>query len=299
MKNSAQYYTLSLILMMACSFTFAQPNAMPRFQIVTKYMAPEEAWPYYLLGDEVSLRECPSDTCPLVGVMDIGTRLTLLEMSDSSMTRKGIESRWYRVDVKEGSGWVWGGYIAQQAFGCQSDPDIKFLSGYEKVVAVDGGFSNGQYYQIRAIKKGKQVAKIVLRSFAWELGGVMNIGPQGLDNLDDILILTVPCNGGCGCTTGDIMVFWNNGKFTHVMDLVGSPDAEYSTGEEFIYPTHMEGEKDVVIKKIYSYVETPYGHSRGDSLERHITEEYYKWDGQSLYQLDRDPEVTSYFLEVH
>jgi hypothetical protein len=304
MSFSVNQFMKPFLLLFVLFFAFsarAQVQADIRLYTADGYLFPDEAPFHYVLGDGVSFRDCPSDSCNILSLLEIGTRLTLLAESDSVSVFNGLSSKWYQADVAGKTGWVWGGWIAQQAFGSQTDPDVKFVAGYEKVIREPAENRFGQYYQIRAIRKGEQIAKIVLKSFAWELGGVQNIGPKGLDKLDDILLLNVPCTGGCGCLTGDMVIFWANDKFHYVADLKGSPDAEYSQYQDFVFPSDMEGEKGIIIKRSGGYEDPPedeagqleYQHK----VKRSILTEYFIWNGSNLVPSGRKSHRETYWLK--
>ena len=261
-----------------------------------RFLILDEAPYNYLLADQVSLRACPSTDCELLGVLPIGSKMTLLEQSDSSLTIQGIRSHWYKVEAGKKTGWLWGGFIAYQAFGSVADPEVKFVGGYEKVIPV-GQEDGGTYYQIRAFRDGKQLDKIVLKSFARGFSGLINLGSKGLPRLDDILQLHVPCVGGCGCLTGEMVVFWANGQFHHVINLTGTADAEYSEYVDFVYPADMEGEKGVIMKKSSKVGESKEDEEGNRKDYRNFTIEYLIWDGKKLVPSGRKPVKKVYLID--
>jgi hypothetical protein len=280
------FLTISIFLALT---SFGQRGADIMFATQDAYVFPEEVPFGYLLADEVSLRSCPSDTCGLQAILRIGSRLSILEQSDTIITLSGIRSYWYKVKTENRSGWLWGGFIAQQSFGSHVNPEIKFVSGYEEERMDNKMRRPAKYYQIRAFKANEQLDKIVVRSFAWDFGEVKHIGNKGLNNVDDIFEIHVPCTGGCGCSTGEIYVFWNGHKFYHVADVIGMADGEYSEYENFVFPSDMEGIPGIIIKQSGRMMES--------EMEREVIREFYEWTGAELQMSKKKPERYTYIID--
>ena len=272
---------------------FGQNEVEVSFITIANYLFPEEAELHYLLANDVAFRKEPSSTSKLIQTLSIGTSFIIHEKSDSAEVKKGIKSHWYKIEIKNQFGWIWGGLIARNAFGSHSDPTVKFVSGYEKVISNQSDDIDGVYYQVRAIKNHKQLSKIVVKSFARDIGFSSNSGNNGLDNVDDILVLEVPCYGGCGCSTGEIYIFWNEGHFYEAAVTMGSPDAEYSEGEYLIFPSNIEGIKGQIIK-----YRSGVGEEKEGELERLITQTYYYWDGKKLKRTSKKPKIKRYYIPV-
>ncbi len=273
---------------------FAQDAVSVHFSTVEDYLFPEEADYNYTLGHNVSLRKGPSIHSSLVDTLPIGTRLKIYEQSEIIEVKQGISSHWYRVKTDDKTGWIWGGLIAKQAFRSKKDRDVVFLCGFEKYIPYSNENSRGgAYYQIRAVKGGVEKEKIIVKSFAWDFAEVSNIGAGGLSNVDDIITLRVPCRGGCGCSTGEIVVFWSKGKLHKVADLIGTPDGEYSEGSYLVFPNDMEGVSGQVIK-----VSSLAGDEdeEGEGLERLVIKEYYIWNGKKLLKLDKKTDRRKYII---
>jgi len=141
----------------------------------------------------------------------------------------------------------------------------------------------------------------VVRSFAWGFGMVQNHGSRGLKNVDDVITLEVPCVGGCGCATGDVVVLWSGGRFHHVTDLMGSPDGAYSSGSSFLYPSDMEGSPGTIIKVTSTFDDAPlqameYGNPK--ELTRIVIREFLAWNGRQLVPTGRPTEERRYQLPL-
>lgn len=287
----------------------------------TQYLFPEEAPRSYILGNNVALREAPSRSGKVVTTLNAGTTVFIEEGTTDTMVMNGVGSHWYRVTTGDRQGWTWGGDIAQVAFGSTADATVKFVGGIDHITPSDTG-TYDHSYRLVALKDGKEIDRIVVRSFAWGFEMVSNLGDRGLHAVDDIIALNVPCVGGCGCTTGDVLVFWSGGRFHHAADLMGSPDGEFSTNVSFIFPADMEGLPELIVREELSYDETPTedieetesefeveGVSEDqplddaddtdqDHITRIITRTYLSWNGQTLVPSGRAAEMRTYRLVV-
>ena len=267
----------------------------------SEHLFSEEMEPAYVLGNDVAVRATPDLQGGLVATFSAGTKVWLEDRGADTLVVHGIGSTWFRVKAGEHEGWVWGGNIAQCAFGSTTDPTVKFVGGINHIVRPTGEDRIDFAYRIVALRNGTELDRLVVRSFAWGFGMVQNLGNPGLQNVDDVITLEVPCVGGCGCSTGDVVVFWSGGKFHHVTDLMGSPDAEYSSGSSFLYPSDMEGSPGMVIKVTSTYDEAPlqameYGNPK--ELTRIVLREYLAWNGQQLVPSARPTEERRYQLPL-
>jgi hypothetical protein len=265
-----------------------------------QYLFPEEASASYALRDGVPMHSAPAMNSPVVHTLHTGERIMLLETQMDTLELNGIRSYWYRAKAGAQEGWTWGGNIAQRTFGSTADPLVKFVAGIDHVTMTDTGRIDFSY-RITAISKEKALDHIVVRSPAWDFGQVMNNGNRGLQNVDDVITLEVPCTGGCGCTTGEVVLFWSGGKFHHVADLLGSPDGEYSSGTTFLYPADMEGAPETVIKVTSTYEEPQEEDldlGNTTELTRIVISEYLVWNGQALVKDARPTEELRYQLPL-
>ncbi len=314
-----RFFLLLLILMPLAAH--AQDPAFVYHTPRTQYLFPEEATRSYILDNNVALRETPSRSGQVLTTLNAGTPVFIEEGSTDTLIVNGVGSHWYRVTAGERQGWTWGGNIAQVAFGSRADATVKFVGGIDHITPSDTG-TYDYSYRLIALKEGKEIDRIVVRSFAWGFEMVTDLGDRGLHAVDDIIAMNVPCVGGCGCTTGEVLVFWSGGRFHHAADLMGSPDGEFSTNVSFIFPADMEGLTEVIIREELSYDETPiedieeteseveveevsddqtneeaYDTDQG-YITRIITRSYLSWNGQALVPSGRAAETRTYRLAV-
>ncbi len=264
------------------------------------YLFSEEADPAYVLFDDAPLRTRPEREAGLVRLLKSGERVQVLEDTQDTLSIHGVMSHWYRIAVRGTEGWTWGGNLAQRCFGSHADPSIKFVSGIDHVTRSDTGRIDYSY-RIVALRSGKEIDRITVRSFAWGFEEVTDHGDLGVKGVDDVITLSVPCVGGCGCTTGQVVVFWSAGHFHHVADLMGSPDGAYSENVRFIYPADMEGEADVVLRVTSTYEEaeqTEEEEGAAATLTRILLKERLRWDGKALVATGRPVEERRYVLPL-
>ena len=283
-------------LLLGVTHLAAQDPAFIWHTARSQHLFPEEAPTAYVIADDVALRDAQGTHSGLLALLGMGAPIVMEQFGTDSSEVNGVKSLWYKVSSEKGQGWMWGGYIAQHAFGSTGDPHVKFLSGLERIISTD---STGTLirYRLIALRNGKEQDRIVLDAFGWGFEGIENNGNRGLDNVDDIITLHVPCVGGCGCTTGDVVVFWSGGRFHHVADLMGSPDGEWSGVQTFIYPSDMEGEAGM-IKRVTSMVDDERAETdqeRG-GVSRLYMEEYLRWNGQALVPHGRPTKEQRYFM---
>ena len=275
--------TLKIITLIIGFFTisnmFGQKHPEVRFDTTAMETPLEEISYQYLLAHRVFLREKPTATSKRLGVLDIGTRMIIREEDDRPQEINGISSRWYRVTVNNATGWVWGGMIAQEAFGSDADYEVKFVYGLESSVISETGTRHTQY-QLRAFKDGVQLDKIVLDSLADIPLAIKNIGNKGLFNVEDIIALDL-IDLNTGIATGKSYVFWNNGKFTNIANLKDYETDSYIKSEYFVFPSDMRGIKSIV--ELKTTITDKVAVSANDmEMQTSRTSSFYVWNGREL-----------------
>ncbi len=267
----------------------------------SQYLFPEEADITYVLVDGTPVHDAPSLEAPVLLRATSGTALSVVEVLADTLMFQGIGSYWYQVEVGAVQGWTWGGGLAQWSAGSHADPTVKFYGGIDHVTPSDTGRYDFSY-RLVAVKGGKEVDRIVVRSFAWGFEDVRNNGDLGLKNVDDVITLSVPCVGGCGCTTGQVVVFWSGGRFHHATDLMGTPDGAYSENRMFIYPADVQGLPDAIIQVISTYEETEAPNEEGEeptnTLTRLLLREQLRWDGKALVPVAGSKSEQRYVMDL-
>lgn len=269
---------------------FGQTKPEIRFETMNVDTPIEELSYHYLLAHKVFLRAKPSLKAKRLGVLDIGTRMIVREESEHSQEINGIKSNWYRVSVGDASGWVWGGMIAQKAFGSGADYQVKFVYGLESNTISEAGVPYTKY-QIRAFKNGVQLDKVVLDSLSAFPADVRNIGNKGLFNVEDIITLDL-ADLNTGHTVGKSYVFWNNGRFANVANLKDEETDAYAKSEYFVFPSDMQGIKSTLELKTTLITKnvTP-GNSDQGYLKKQ-TSSFYTWNGHQLTRKEHIPVIS-------
>ncbi len=280
-----------ILCVFAFSKMFGQTAPEVHFETISNDTPVHELSYKHLLAHKVFLREKPSLKGKKVAVMDIGTKLVLREKSLYDTEINGIKSNWYRVDADGQSGWVWGGMIAQEAFGSEADYKVKFVYGYESSRVNEMGIVETTY-QLRAFKNGNQLDKIVLDSLTALPSEVRNIGNKGIFNVEDIITLGL-VDSASGNEMGTSYVFWNNGKFTNVANLIDYSDASYSKNEHFVFPSDMQGIKSTIKLKTVILDKKMTPESALAQGHKKYRTSYYSWNGYKLSLKAEIPQISN------
>lgn len=250
----------------------------------------EEAEPFefysdqivYLLGDSVNVRKEASMDSKSVTKLPIGTRLRIIKKSDVQMNLNGFTMSWYLVEIKpRQQGYIWGGKFAWNSSRSSKNTDYIFHFGLEKVV--DGITT----YQIRVEKNHKEIQHLSFEGF----GGLMkehrftNHSNRGLTNVDDVLC--VDANGEfCGDEGGTIVFFWSGNVLQEIKRLSDFTDAPVFATETFIFPSDMEGKKDVILyhEEVGEYIFSEDENSSESQTINYEKNEIttFRWDGKQL-----------------
>jgi hypothetical protein len=274
----------------------AQHELEVNFTTQDQYLLAQEAPAHYVFGNNVALRQMPTDTAQLLSILNIGQPIILVKRSVHSSTIRGIKSQWYMTSVNGVTGWIWGGNIAVSAARSKANLDVVFLYGYEKSIYNINDTLWGKYCKLRAIKGQTELDNIIVKSPSWDIGPAVFYNNLGLENIDDIIAINVPCTGGCGCTTGEIFVFWNNNKFTKVAQLLGTPDGDYSESTEFVFPADLEGERGYIIRKSSLVLDNGDITQSPEIIKRQLLKQYYVWNGQQLLLLHMKTTFNNYYI---
>jgi len=201
LKNSI----LALVLLVTAN-VFAQ-NQEVVFQ--TTDLSPASESTKYLLADDVALRDCPTTFCQKITTIAIGTKVRLLEKSEINETIDNVTSRWYKVKLGPDTGWIWGGLIAQETLASNVDTGVKFVFG-EQSFDTSFSFENEKRYQVRAIKNGVEVDKIVLTGHEFDVLNAKNVARKDIETGADVISLSEGSEDSCGCELTEVYVtfFW-------------------------------------------------------------------------------------------
>lgn len=244
----------------------------------------------YLLGDNVSLRSGPGKQSEVLTVLPIGTHLSLLEQSEDSLQLDGIRSFWYRTEVNGMTGWVWGGMIARFAFRSHRDPTVKFFAGPEKLQWQDGQWR--MYYEVRAIRAGKQLDKISVPVAAADYLHMFSCESLGLENLSDAFCISGWWDDTQGYSGGSYIA-WTGAAFARIIELPVPSEKPYSERKELVFPSNMEGKPGrlILVSHTYRDADLP------SKIELVTSRDYYRWDGTQMVLTGEPAVITSRLLD--
>jgi len=241
----------------------------------------------YVLGDSIHIRKEPNTKAESVVQVPVGTRLTIVKRSDETMNLNGFEMPWYLVQTENKKKcYIWGGKLAHYSFRSSKNPEIAFHFGLEK--EIDGTAT----YQIRVEKNHKQLQVVTFEGFgsAMKRHTFTNYSNRGLTNVDDVIYVD-GYSEACGDAGGSIVFFWSGNLLYNVRKLYDYVDVPVFSSETFIYPSDMEGKKDVIIlhEEAGEYIfkeDDNANHSYEaptiDYSENKKTT--YRWDGKQLVE---------------
>ncbi|SDC95345.1 SH3 domain-containing protein [Niabella drilacis] len=200
----------------------------------------------YALADSVNIRTAPSLAAESIGLISVGTPMIITGISPVALQLNGVIFPWYKVACSNGkSGFIWGGKLAMASFRSHKNPDISFHYGVERVT------DSNIVLQIRVVKNAKELQRISftgLGNRSPRLYSCRNLSNKGLKNVDDI----IEVQGGseaCGEAGGTLTFFWADQQLHFVRRQFDTPDGEYFDRTYFIYPSDMQGIKDLIIEK--------------------------------------------------
>lgn len=251
------------------------------------YTHPSARPKHYLLADSVVLRKSNNRNSTAIDLMRIGQAFVIDDRSTEIDTINGIIAHWYRISYANRSGYIWGGFIALKAMGSHSQSGVRFYYGLSR--ENDTGKYTSYLAQIRAVNKQGQI--LDKREFIYNpsLYLPQHDGACGLA-LDDIFFWHLPCEGGCGCTTGEYYLFWNGAKFSELYSALGTADAWASGGSRFIFPSDMEGEPDLIIRQTDDFID-----DRPEGYLRYWSKEYFKILNGEMVKADKPSEREEYY----
>jgi hypothetical protein len=273
----------------AFASVFAQTTPEIAFNTMTPTTSIDQMSYEYVMADHVHLRATPSLKGKKVALLPIGTKLTLWEKSAQEDIIDGIKSNWYRVSIGNDSGWIWGGLIAQKTFGSEAYHDVKFVYGFESAHTNTDGVVEHKH-QLRAFKNGVQIDKIVFNANQSTALETKNIGNKGLFNVEDIIQFKT-LTPHTGANTGNLYIFWNNGKFTNIANLVDYSDVDYTKTEAFIFPSDMEGVKNTLVLETFITNHNTVTEADTEGTKTRIIS-HYNWNGHKLSKYEAEPTPT-------
>lgn len=192
----------------------------------------------FLFGDKVKLRNAPSTDAEVVGLLKIGSQLTILRKTDQKTSYAGIAHPWYRVDFQGREGYILGGLLALDKIDIQN---TSYLIAFKKE-------ENSTFLNIRLLEDGKpyQERQELLATTQFSLKAFDN---QGLQEVKSMLHVDY-LSEACGVDGGGIYIFYDGNQLIKGLDYTQISDAGvYWYHEEFLFPNQEGGQKGKIVYK--------------------------------------------------
>ncbi len=243
----------------------------------------------YLFGDRVNMRAKPDTKSPVVKMLTVGSRLTVVGEPAGSFKTGGFTSDWYKVKYEEQQetleGYVWGGLLALGA--------VHFNDNGEEFLLMAGitKFSGHDVLgELRVVKNGLVKAKKPFRWMATDMNEDWNYsytiafvelpwaGNSALKNM-----FQLSCNyDACAFENGKLLFFWDGERLINGPILQEVSDAGlFSTTADFVFPGQEGCGSDELIIRTISI-------DRGDEEENRPatatkTEVMHVWNGKNWF----------------
>ncbi|WAC00961.1 hypothetical protein N7U66_12175 [Lacinutrix neustonica] len=100
-----------------------------------------------------------------------------------------------------------------------ADSAIRFVFGEQGVKGSDD-VDALKSYQIRAVKNGVEIDRLTITSQALNYENVTNLGNKGLENVDDIISLSLMNDDACDVIDNALYILWKNNSFKKTTEVV-------------------------------------------------------------------------------
>jgi hypothetical protein len=236
MKKSIFTIVLSLFFVAAQ----AQDDAM-KVEGSLLFNENSEAKEAFVLVSDANLRDKPSTKAATIAQLPIATKVQILEQTKDSLTMNGFRAAWFRVSANGKTGYLWSGILTSVAITelGEEPENVTFLAGIASYNEKDYRVT----LQVRAVKKGKEIAKIEFPCVG-DLGYQISIELKGsgFDKVKQVLSVEMTY-GACDYAQGDnLVVFTEGAKLARLMETVSSSSAGVGyTSRNYILPSDKGG----------------------------------------------------------
>ena len=213
-------------ILLAFTFTLAHAQEEPN-KVTGSLMFNEndEVKEAFVLVSDANLRDKPSVKAATIAQLPIATKVQILERTTDSVTLNGFRAPWFRISANGKTGYLWSGILTPVAITTQEeDPagNLTFLAGIASYNEKDYKVT----IQVRAAKKGKEIAKIEFQTvgeLGYELG--LTLKSSGFDKVKQVLSVQMTF-GACDYAQGDNLVFFTEGgKLIRQLEMVSASGA--------------------------------------------------------------------------
>ena len=187
----------------------------------------------------VNFRKDASTNSDVITVLKFGDKVELINQNVKWDTINNKVGNWAKIKFRNDTGFLWQDFLSLYSFESYKEKSLQFV------------IKNSYDYKhmIVAIRDKKIVDTFSFRRIS-NFRGAHSRGNLGLKNVQEILGV---CYSGesCGVPSGDVLIAWDGETFRKFKEEVGTGDGGLSYGESLIFPSHPDGEKDII--KVISY----------------------------------------------
>lgn len=241
----------------------------------------------YLFADKVNLRAKPATNAPIVSLLAMGSKLTIVGEPEGSYQANGFSCGWYKVQFmdqqKPLEGYVWGGLLALGALPFTAEKkELLMLAGIAR-------FADHELVgEIRVVESNSLVAKAPFNWISTDMpvggGYSYSIAAEelpwaGVSDLKNLF--QISCNyEACGYARGKLLFFWDGKNVISGPPAISVSEAGlFSVQSEYVFPGQDCCKPDELILRTTS-VEEPdeEGTSPGTAKKVEIL---HVWNGKS------------------
>ncbi len=232
---------LLLVFLFISSFSYAQDEVV---QFYGDHQF-EKASTQYMFGDNVKLRKKPSTDSDVLDTLTIGSAVSIIKMSKETMTYRGIDWNWYKIDFDGQIGYVLGGLIALTH---------EEIGDYQYLVSLKDNDEDRRFIQYRIKnKKGEYVSgetELLTGAFSIEA-----YDDRGIDGIKNMLFINYYAEA-CGVDGGGIYIFYDGLQLIKAIEVSSVVDGGvFWFNEEVTFPNEEDGQKGVIVyEREHGYV---------------------------------------------
>lgn len=192
----------------------------------------------YLFGNDVKLRKEPNTDSDVLQLLEISTKVEIIEKTKFTMLFEGRSSPWYKIKHEDSIGYTLGALISLNKI---SYNDLTYLISLKKE-------KEKLYLKTRLLEKDKNYIENISELLTGEFS-VKAYGNKGLENIKSIFFVDYLAES-CGVDGGGRYLFFDGDRLINAIDFSRIADADtYWLLEEYIFPSDLNGKKGKILYK--------------------------------------------------
>lgn len=234
----------------------------------------------WIAADKVNLRQTASEKAVVVTVLPIATPVKVLAKSDKSFIINGLSAHWYEIETPTfQKGYIWGGYLSGLYVRAMADTTLYFM------VSLASQAHDTIRAQIRAIRKGHEIARIVFKlntsiGYNADLEN-KNMDGAGLEGVNSAIYLHTYFPA-CGYGTADELIFWTGKTFIHVLTTRNEGELGHFTTQNVLLPQDNGG----LLRHVLVVEQTADTAENTDLITHQAYKmTFYRWKNQKLIKV--------------